>query len=367
MSNETRSKREVMLMNPETGSVDSEGNWKSDMHRWGEDAQDQYDQLIEVRRVEGEWIEDREIEQRGITPLHLAACDGDSAEMGKLIRDGAQVDITDKEGKTPLSYLVGRTDLPQSELEKSLVAFRDAGVSNTDRLHFEANVKTVSTVVKVFDSDLETKNEDGKTALEESFEGRNMSMASALLEMDCSAKNIKKHLRRFFLGKDAGDDDGIPPQYMDYDDFHRTHDLVFAAASNGHSKALSNLADEGVDLDAPDSAGRTPLQHALIERSVSTSRLLITAGADVNAQDENGATPLHYSSGSIEATALLLEAGADPRIADNQQDKPADFAEVGGNAQIAGLLVNKEQELDRLENHGAEKEAQNHSREELSM
>lgn len=185
MSNETRSEREVMLMNPETGSVDSERNWKSEMDNWaneedymdGLSAQEKFDLLIEVRKVKDEWLEDREIDMRGITPLHLAVCEGDNAEMTELIM----------------------------------------------------------------------------------------------------------------------------------------------------------------------------------------------AGADINEPDFNGETPLHYSINSIESTSFLLNAGADPRIADNDGDRPSEYAKVAGFIEIAKLLESKEQELDLREKHGVSKDAPRNSRDEQSL
>lgn len=53
---------EKFLMNPFTGSVDTEENWKSDMQEWetmdGKTPQEQFDSLIEVTKNEsGDWIE----------------------------------------------------------------------------------------------------------------------------------------------------------------------------------------------------------------------------------------------------------------------------------------------------------------------
>ena len=53
------SQTERYLMNPATGSVDTESQWLSDMTTWeGGDAQEQFDSLIEVvKNSDGDWVE----------------------------------------------------------------------------------------------------------------------------------------------------------------------------------------------------------------------------------------------------------------------------------------------------------------------
>ena len=49
---------ERYLMNPVTGSVDTESQWLSDMTTWESDAQEQFDSLVEVvKNTYGDWVE----------------------------------------------------------------------------------------------------------------------------------------------------------------------------------------------------------------------------------------------------------------------------------------------------------------------
>ena len=48
------------LMNPYTGSVDTEEYWLAEMPIWDESEktrEEQFAELIEVRKVDGEWVE----------------------------------------------------------------------------------------------------------------------------------------------------------------------------------------------------------------------------------------------------------------------------------------------------------------------
>ena len=49
--------RKTYLMNTTTGSVDTKGNWKEEMKNWEGDAQEQFDSLVEVVRINDEWVE----------------------------------------------------------------------------------------------------------------------------------------------------------------------------------------------------------------------------------------------------------------------------------------------------------------------
>lgn len=76
--------------------------------------------------------------------------------------------------------------------------------------------------------------------------------------------------------------------------------------------------------------GQTPLQLA---RTLKDVRRLLEAGAEVNAQDEYGRTALHIhaapsnaSEESIGIIDLLLGAGADPNILNDQGEAPWQIA-----------------------------------------
>jgi len=74
------------------------------------------------------------------------------------------------------------------------------------------------------------------------------------------------------------------------------------------------------DLEEVDSKGKTVLQYASFMGHQACMHELIEAGANVNAQTSaTGCTPLHFASmclfsSSLSCTALLRDAGADPKI-----------------------------------------------------
>ncbi len=92
----------------------------------------------------------------------------------------------------------------------------------------------------------------------------------------------------------------------------------------GHIGVAWLLINKGVDVNARDNQGKTPLHFA----EANITELLLDAGADVNARDNRGWTPLHSAAHGdrVEKVKLLLEQGANPRLKDNAGNTPLDIA-----------------------------------------
>lgn len=89
----------------------------------------------------------------------------------------------------------------------------------------------------------------------------------------------------------------------------RLHQAAQAADLN----AVRLLVEQGVDLNAPNSAGVTPLHIAALNGSLNLAELLLAHGAAVQARDRYGLTPLHLATqyGHVELIRLLLDRGAE--------------------------------------------------------
>ncbi|MGC8638706.1 MAG: ankyrin repeat domain-containing protein [Isosphaeraceae bacterium] len=90
------------------------------------------------------------------------------------------------------------------------------------------------------------------------------------------------------------------------------------AAQDGDLAQVKRLIAEGLDVNAFDELGNTPLHWAAMKEHLEVAAFLIEAGADVNAHDEAqiGNTPLAEIAGncSLAMARLLVDAGADPTI-----------------------------------------------------
>ena len=107
-------------------------------------------------------------------------------------------------------------------------------------------------------------------------------------------------------------------------------------------RSVRLLLSLGVAPDAANNIGSTPLLAAVASQvDLAVVQLLIQHGARVNVAVQ-GLTPLHYAvlDNNPPLVSLLLSAGANPNVADNDGQTPLDFAERYGYDAIARLLRN---------------------------
>jgi ankyrin repeat protein len=116
---------------------------------------------------------------------------------------------------------------------------------------------------------------------------------------------------------------------------------LHVAAVRGHLEIASLLINEGANVDARDERNLTPLHAAAWIGHKKTVDLLIAKGSDINARGENGVSPLHVSalSGSNETLALLINNGADINARNQDGITPLHVAALKGQKEAVELLV----------------------------
>jgi hypothetical protein len=118
---------------------------------------------------------------------------------------------------------------------------------------------------------------------------------------------------------------------------------LHSAAYEGDPEMVQVLLDYGVDDNARNSAGDTPLPFASMGRfeEPRVVRLLLDHGADPNVLSENGITPLHRAlqNGNIEMARLLVEHGASVELKDWKGRTSLDYALEGQYDDIINLLL----------------------------
>jgi ankyrin repeat protein len=87
-------------------------------------------------------------------------------------------------------------------------------------------------------------------------------------------------------------------------------------AARGDLVAIASLLAEGLDIDACDADGRTPVMVATVARQTAAVRALVEAEADVDIRDDRLDNPFLYAGaeGLLDILRLVNEAGADPVI-----------------------------------------------------
>ena len=107
------------------------------------------------------------------------------------------------------------------------------------------------------------------------------------------------------------------------------------AIMEGHSSVVKVLIEAGADVNEHDEDGITLLMDAALKGQDQVVHTLIRAGADVHAISRYyswlvaaGSTALHFAAdtNSIPCGVLLVEAGADMTVRNNDSKSPLDLA-----------------------------------------
>jgi ankyrin repeat protein len=132
--------------------------------------------------------------------------------------------------------------------------------------------------------------------------------------------------------------------------------LLHYAALNGDLELVKKLVKQGMDFDAKDDIGRTPLSYAAQGGKTEIVAWLLKKGADVNTVSQDGKTPLLWavSTGNLKTVEALLEKGANPNIAvaDGSKNTPLHYAVMHPSPEIAKLLLNHGAAIDAVNSKG---------------
>jgi ankyrin repeat protein len=208
-------------------------------------------------------------DQVGNTPLIRAAWEGDADKVEALLKTGADVNASNREGMTALMASTwGKTGRGDVRIAKALMA---SG----------ANVNAA--------------NVHGRTALMEVAGNGNSEFVLLLIN---AGADVNAQLRG---GGTA----------------------LHEAAINGHTDIVGTLLAKGARPNVANAQGLTPLMWACVCAGPRKTcpwrpdivRLLIAAGADVNTKDARGETALSWATGGAkterdEVKQLLRNAGA---------------------------------------------------------
>ena len=225
-------------------------------------------------------------DKNGYTPLNGAAITGNT-EILKLLTDaGADANLADKEhGWTPLIWasFEGHTEIVKLLIEAGADINLADKIGNTS---IGRKTSTGYTLTRAINVDAEEPMQEGYTPL--------------YVAAHCGHTEIVKLLI------DAGAD------------VNKANKELICASIEGHSKIVQQLIESGADVNNGMKNDVTPLHMAASMGHAEMARLLIEKGADVNKTSKDGHTPLYSAAdnGHTEIVKLLITSGADVNKAD---------------------------------------------------
>ncbi|HEV3156327.1 MAG TPA: ankyrin repeat domain-containing protein [Candidatus Baltobacteraceae bacterium] len=122
------------------------------------------------------------------------------------------------------------------------------------------------------------------------------------------------------------------------------HTRLMRAAQAGETLPITSLLDEGSNVNAVDSHGRTALDYAVLAKSQPTVRIILAAKPFLLTQDDRGNTALHLAAERGDASIVrdLLNAGADPSVVNAHSQTPLALAQASkepGSRESALLIA----------------------------
>ena len=208
-------------------------------------------------------------EMAGYTGLHAAVVGGSAAEIGRLVRDGADINARDGFGRTPLMVAAYRRDVAVAR------ALIELGANVNALEHQSYDVITIA-------------------AVQNDLEMLNLAIAS------------------------GGNTRALTSPYGGT--------ALIAAAHLGHAEVVEALLAARAPVDHVNNLGWTALIEAVVlgdggARHQATVQALIKGGASLNLGNRDGATPLSLAraKGYAGIAKILEQAGAEASVPAKQE------------------------------------------------
>jgi ankyrin repeat protein len=259
-------------------------------------------------------------------PLHVAAKFGELSDVqGVLKRDEKAINSLDEMGDTPLNCAVVQENVEVADfllahgadpnipnrngltpLEQASSRGKDTGLSLAKLLlaHGAQPNPTNATEFKI-------------PPLEWAVTSDNLELVNLLLDHGASVKSANTN--------------GNTP--------------LHTAASRGDLEIAETLLKHGADANAAITGGTTPLHEAAEGGFVEIAELLLKHGAEVNSKIQNGMTPLLYAAGrgaehkGPACFELLLSKGGSLDATDDRGNTPLHLAVYYGNQAVVESLL----------------------------
>ena len=274
-------------------------------------------------------------------PLHIAVKRGSTLLAQRLLHAGADPTVRDGFGQTPAEFAM-RQRRPDMA---ALLVRPDMHIS----LHLAAYAGNLEHTRRLIEAGADTnaRDEQGRTPLHMVGFASRYEVAQLLVNngADPSAEDkggwTPLHMAAFrgladvarlLIDDGAGVNDKARSHLYGPADVPAPGGETPLHAAVRHVDVTRLLVGSGVDLNAVDVDGQTPLERAVFHGDKDVANMLIDAGADAS---------LHLATlvGHVGKVRSLINSGADVNEGNELGDTPLYLATRGGHADVAELLM----------------------------
>lgn len=260
-------------------------------------------------------------DREGKSPIFYAK---DGSIIKYFIAKGANPNIQDKQGRTPLFDYVQKNDINSVlELLKGGANVNIADNESKTVLLYASN-NSIRKVLLAYGANPNVKTSNGSTLLHMAVQKDNEEVAKTMLEYKADVNALDTNektplyysknnaIRRLLLEKGANPNDEL---YL--------HNAI---KTDNDDFLDSLLASPKIDTNMEDANSKTPIFYCKKPEQVTK---LLGKKAYLDYQDNSGNTPLHhcYASGNLEMASLLKKLGANTEIKNNKGESPIDLME----------------------------------------
>ena len=286
-------------------------------------------------------------DNEGQTPLQCASINGHSDIIVTLLQFNADPELQDNKGQTPLYHAiinghstiitllqaVDKTALHCACINKwhtnvitALLYSNTVHVNRQDEkgrtaLHWTCinGYSDIIATLLQFNADPTRRDNEGKTPLHHAIINRHSTVITALLQSDAVNVNTRDNKGQTALHCAC---------------IHKQHSNIIIALLHSNT----------VRVNIKDKKGRTALHWTCINGYSDIIATLLQFNADPTLRDNEGKTPLHHAiiNGHSTVIATLLQANAVPTIQDTDGYTPLMYAITMNNDESAQEILNSE-------------------------